>query len=189
MASECAQDGAKGFPMFRMLLQTSLCIVLCPLLVAQQVSPAAAPVASNEAPTPAQRYLTLPEGAAIELLPPGSTRFARQRAGAPVQFVLDRDVVLTGAPIIRAGVPVDGIVESVRQGSHFRHRPAEMDIRVTGIVAAQPVVLHLRCFDPDFSTAQAYADDNPHPGFNPVKWALIAVGVVLVLAIIGGDGK
>ena len=78
------------------LAQAALCLILCTLLTAQQVSQPAAPQPPQ--PTAAQRYVTLPSGANIELLAPGPTRFAREKPGVVVQFVLDRDVALGGVP-------------------------------------------------------------------------------------------
>ena len=169
--------------------QAILSIILCPLLTAQQVSQPAAPPPSQ--PAPAERYITRPSGTNIELVSPGPTRFAKAKPGVLIQFVLDRDLSLDGKPIFHATVPVVGVVESVKGKSHFKHRPAEMNIHVTEMVAGQPTVLHVRCFDPEDSSGPAYSYDEPHPAFNPIKGALIAagitVGVIALLALFGGD--
>lgn len=165
--------------MNRPTLQTILCLALCPLLPAQQI-------AQPAAPTP-QRYITLPSGTAIELVPPGQTRFSKAKPGVLLQLVLDRDIVLDGKPVIHAAVPVAGVVESAKGKSHLKHRPAELNIRVTEIIAGQPTDLHIRCFDPDDAPAQAYDEDRPHPGFGPLKWVPLIVGGLVLLALLGGD--
>jgi hypothetical protein len=167
-----------------------LCLTLCPLLTAQQVSQPGAPLPSQSAP--AERYITLPSDSNIELLPPGPTSFAKEKPGVLVQFVLDRDLLLNGKTVIHASVPVAGVIDSVKRASHFKHRPAEMNIRVTEMVAGQPTELHLRCFDPDYDpSGPTYSYDEPHPNFNPFKAALITVGVtvgfLLVIALLSGD--
>ena len=175
--------------MHRPATQAILSLILCPVLTAQQVTQPAAP--SPPQPAPAQRYLTMPGDTNIELLAPGPTRFARVNAGVIVQFVLDRDLVLSGKPVIHAAVPVVGVVDSVKRRSHFKHRAAEMTIRVTEMVAGEPTEIHLRCFDPEDPSGPAYSYDEPHPPFDPVKATLVTVGVVvgvlLVLAAFSGD--
>ena len=170
--------------MNRPATQAILCLILCPLLTAQQVTQPATPPAPQ--PAPAQRYLTLPGDTNIELLAPGPTRFAKVNAGVLVQFVLDKDLVLSGKPVIHAAVPVVGVVDTVKRGSHFKHRAAEMTIRVTEMVAGEPTEVHLRCSDPEETSGPAYSYDEPRPAFNPIKAALITVGTLLLLAIIFG---
>ncbi len=160
------------------LLQTSLCFVLCPLLAAQQIAQAASPSsAPSQRPAPAPVYVTLPANTKIELLAPGPTSFAKARAGVAVQFVVDKDVVLAGAPMIHAGVPVAGIVDLVVRGSHRRHRDGEMEIRVNQMISREPIELHLRCFETADSSGRSYDDGE---GFNLDKGAVIA-GIALVI--------
>ena len=170
--------------MNRPAAQTILCLILCPLLTAQQASQPPTPPSQ---PAPAERYITLPIDTNIELLPPGTTKFAHQKPGALVQFVLDRDLSLDGKPIFHATVPVVGVVDSAKRASRFKHRPAEMNIRITEIIAGQPTQLHLRCFDPDTDSAgPVNSYDDPPPGFNPIKAALVTVGALLLLALVFG---
>jgi len=171
----------------RPTLQALLCLILCPLLPAQQVIEPTAPPTTPSQPVPAQRYITLPGDTNIELLPPGSTRFGKQKTGVLVQFVLDRDLLLNGKPALHALIPAIGVVESVKGTSHFKHRPAEMNIRVTEMIAGEPTDIHLRCFDPEDASGPVYSHDEPHPGFGPLKWVPLIVGGLLLLALLGGD--
>lgn len=175
--------------MIRRLLQAMFCFVLCPLLVAQQAERAAAPSTPQlpPQPTPAQRYLTLPGDTNLQLLSPGPTTFAKQKTDSVVQFVVDKDVVLSGVPMIHAGVPEAGVVDHVKRGSHFKHRAAEMEIRVTEMISGKPTELHLRCFESGDSSVSAYSQQGPGAGFDPVKWGIITGLVLAGLALWGGD--
>ena len=175
--------------MIRKPIQFALVFILCPLLVAQQGTPAISPsdAQGSSQPEPEKRYLTLPGDTSIELLPPGPTTFAGEKLGAIVKFVVDKDVVLGGVPIIHAGVPTDGVVDYGKRGSHFRHRAAEMEIRVTGMVAGKPIELHLWCFDPGDPAAMSYSQPEPGPGFGPLIAGVVVVIVGLLLLALGGD--
>ena len=175
--------------MTRRLPQPALCFILCPLLAAQQVAQAASPAAAPPSqPAPAPVYMTLPADAEIELLAPGPTEFAKASPGVAVQFVVDKDVVLAGEIMIHAGVPVTGIVDHVKRGSHRRHRDGEMEIRVTKIVPAEPIELHLRCFEQAGLSGGGNAKSRTDARFNPDKGAIIGgiagvVAAILVMAL------
>jgi len=173
----------------RKLLQSALCLCLGPMLVAQQdiqpVSTSAPPPASQIEPT--KQYVTLPGDTNIELLPPGPTTFGGGKEGVVVQFVVNKDVVVGGVPVVHAGVPVVGVVDHVKRGLKFKHRAAEMEIRVTEMVSGNPVELHLRCFDPGDSSVSGYSGREHGLGLSSVDRAIIiAVGLGL-LALSGGD--
>jgi hypothetical protein len=174
--------------MIRLPIQVTLCLILSPLLGAQQVSQPSSPSAAPPPqPEPAKQYVTLPGDTNIELLPPGPTTFAQERAGRVVRFVVDKDVVLGGVPVVHAGVPVVGVVDTVKRASHYKHRVAEMEIRVTEMVTGNPVEIHLRCFDSDDYSLSGYSQRQPGPGFGPVIAGVVAVAVALILLALGGD--
>jgi len=82
--------------MIRKPIQCALVFILSPLLAAQQAAQPISPSDAPRQPEPEKRYLTLTGDTNIELLPPGPTRFAGEKVGAVVQFVVDKDVVLAG---------------------------------------------------------------------------------------------
>jgi len=175
--------------MIRKLIQCAICVTLCPLLAAQQD---AHPVSSSDGPKPSQpeperRYVTLSGDTNIELLPPGSTKFAHDKAGDAVQFVVDKDVIFGGMTLVHAGVPVAGVVDFAKGRSHFKHRAAEMEIRVTEMVSGRPIELHLRCFDPGDPAAMSYSQPEPRPELGPVFWGAMIAVVLGLLALWGGD--
>jgi hypothetical protein len=175
--------------MNRSLLQTALCVILCPLLAAQQVSTQAATSDAQppSQPSPATAYLTLSRGTEFNLLAPGPVTFTKAQPGTVVQFVVDRDVLLGSVPVIHAGIPVAGVVDRVKPGSHFRHRAGEMDVRVTKMFSGRPLELHLRCFESIHQSAEVYSQDESGRGREPVNWGVfIGLGVV-VLALLCGD--
>jgi hypothetical protein len=185
--------------MIRKLLQSALCVILCPLLAAQQIStpPAISDAQPQPQPSPATAYLTLSRGTEFDLLAPGPVTFAKARPGVVVQFVVDKDVLLGGVLVIHAGIPVAGVVDSVKRGSHFRHRTGEMEVLVTKMVSGSPLELHLRCFESDDQSAMVYSQDEPDVGLDSVeygaergvrqglKWGPFIVLGVVVLAFLG----
>jgi hypothetical protein len=170
------------------MIQSILCLGLCPLLAAQQ---AAQPVSPSDAPAPepapAKQYVTLPRDTNIELLAPGPAKLAEERAGVIVRFVVDKDVVLDGVPFIHASEPVVGVVDQVTRGSHFKHRAAKMDIRVSETISGRPTELYLRCFDSSDSSVSGYSQRRPDAEFDAIKWGIIAGLVLAVLAAFNGD--
>ena len=91
--------------MIHRLLASALCVVLAPLLVAQQ---AAQQAASQTGPAPIHMNLTGP--GVVRFLTPQPEAMASIQAGDLVQFTVDVDVTLGGTVLLHAGVPVAGVV-------------------------------------------------------------------------------
>lgn len=175
--------------MIRSLLQSLLCLILCPLLAAQQIVQEGSPSHASQ-PLPERASLTLSPDTEFTLVVPGPVRFSKTKVGSVVQFVVDRDVVLGGVTVIHAGVPVAGVADQIKRGSRVRHRVAEMEIRVTEMVSGKPIELHLRCFEAADRSVRVNSPDEPGAGFNPVKLGVIlgvafAIGLALLAAVAG----
>jgi hypothetical protein len=173
--------------MIRKPIQCAFVFILCPLLAAQQTSQPVSPSEATPQTEQEKRYVILPSDTNIELLPPGPSTFAGANASSLVRFAVDKDVVLGGVLIVHAGVPVVGVVDHVKRGSHFKHRATEMEIRVTEMISGRPIELHLRCFDQGDQSVSSYSRQDRGPGLGPIGWAVIIAVVLGLLALWGGD--
>jgi hypothetical protein len=141
--------------MIRKLLHAALCIILAPLLVAQELTQAGAQLASaNPAEDPAAVPLTIPKNTQIELMTLETVSSATATAGSRVHFVVARDVIVDGVTMIYAGAPVTGIVTSAKRGVAY-HQWAGMKIRVKEIQIGSSRKLQLTAFDPRLRATKA----------------------------------
>jgi hypothetical protein len=110
--------------MIRWLLQSTLCLVLCPLLVAQQAAPPTAsadapqpsmPAPATDTPRPLPEFVTVPKGTEIELVMLDSLSSATNKRGDTIRFAVAKDVIVDGIVAIHAGTPVTGIVTAVKK--------------------------------------------------------------------------
>jgi hypothetical protein len=104
--------------MMRRLLQSALCFVLCPLLVAQQTasseqSPTAPDLASAAKPKVAT--ITLPRKTVVELALLETVSSATAQKGQAVRLVVKKDVVVNGTVVIPRGTPASRQVTSVHK--------------------------------------------------------------------------
>jgi hypothetical protein len=117
--------------MIRWLLQSTLCLILCPLVAAQQVAPPAAP---TDALHPIPEFVTIPKGTKIELVLLDPLSSATNKRGDSIRFAVAEDVIVNGIVAIPAGTPVAGIVTAVkkmipRQSSgHIYFRPVSINL-------------------------------------------------------------
>ncbi len=98
--------------MIRWLLQSALCLILCPLVAAQQVAP------QSPAPAPAKAAhssnVRIKKDALILLRPEQGFSSADARAGDKVRFTLMNDFVAEGQIVIQAGTTFYAVVTSAR---------------------------------------------------------------------------
>jgi hypothetical protein len=124
--------------MIRKLFESALCILLAPLLVAQQAAQplepqATAPIAIGTATarSPSSSDLgRLTNATQIDLvvLDPISSKTAT--VGTQIRFHVLRDMSVQNTPIIRAGALVTGTVKKVTVASKRRHRDGQIKVRL-----------------------------------------------------------
>jgi hypothetical protein len=167
------------------LFASALCLILSPLLVAQQVA-AQSPNAADTNAAPARLRVTLPENAYVRWISPDRTSLAEVKAGDVAQFAVDRDVITAGTTVIHAGVPVVGVVASVTHSSRFRHRDGQILVRITETAGGRATEVLVQCPNPaDSNQAATYA---PAPAGLSTDWFLksflVALAVVFVLLLL-----
>ena len=192
--------------MIRKMLQTALCITLCPLLAAGQVvavtqpanSQCAAPkvTVTGSAQPP---YQSNANEMFVELAAPDSISFEEQRVGSSFQFFVDKDVVEEGVTLLHAGAPTTGTITRVRCSSERKHRGGQMDILLNDQVSGKMV--RVRLIGPRPTEPLLVDDPSYNPGYGPwnrpgygaprfgtiFNAFLITMGILLVLALLGGD--
>jgi hypothetical protein len=167
--------------MIRKTLQSALCLLLSPLLVAQQAAqqPAGLPDASA---APAQMRITLPLDTNVYWIAPVAISLASAKTGELAQFTVDRDVVVGGATVIHSGVPVAGVIANIKHSSRLRHRDGQVIVRITEVVDGKATEVFLQCPNP----ADRY--DAAAPGAKPNAMSyrpLIFLGVLAVALLVG----
>ena len=104
--------------MIRSMLQSVLCLILCPLLAAQQAAssgqgpavPGSLPTAQSEGAT-----ITLPRGTIVPLFPLETVSSATAQVGQAIRFAVSADVVVNGTVVIPKDTPVSGVVTHARK--------------------------------------------------------------------------
>jgi len=129
--------------MIRWLLQSTLCLILCPLLAAQQVTPPAAPTDAPQSSTPApvtasfrplQDFITIPQYTKIELISLEEVSSAIATKGQSVRLAVANDVLVNGMVVIPKGTLASGVVSYVIKGA-----PGKRD----GYISVDPRILFL----------------------------------------------
>jgi hypothetical protein len=176
--------------MIRKLIQAAFCLVLSPLLIAlpvaaetrpQVAEPAASEVAGTQA-LPAS--LDFVRGKKIQLVAQVPLSIEMARAGAPFQFVVDKDVAVDGVTVIHAGTPVIGVIAKVNRGSYERGRDGYLDLRLSEPAGGRPVVVRLGGIPPE--PVYRVAADNPQNTYfgqflRNFQIAVAVVGVFILL--------
>jgi hypothetical protein len=112
--------------MIHWLLQSTFCIILCPLLVAHQVEPSDAPadVPQSSAPAPATAsphalsdFITIPQYTKIELISLEEVSSATATKGQFVRLAVVNDVLVNGMVVIPKGTLASGVVSYVIKGA------------------------------------------------------------------------
>jgi hypothetical protein len=157
--------------MIRRFLQSALCICLSPLLVAQQA-------VDSSSTAPAQVNIDVSKDTRVQFLSPDMASLAAIRTGALVQFVIDTDLTAGDAVLIRAGVPIAGVVVQVKHASRVRHRDGQLIVRVTEMVSGRMTDVTLRCSNP----ADQYVGANSHA--RPVnKWKVVEIALLAAMVL------
>jgi hypothetical protein len=189
--------------MIRKMLQTALCITLCPLLAAGQVvavtqpanSQCAAPkvTVTGSAQPP---YQSNANEMFVELAAPDSISFEEQRVGSSFQFFVDKDVVEEGVTLLHAGAPTTGTITRVRGASERKHRGGQLDIllndqvsgkkirvRLIGPSPVQPILVEGPSYNPGYGPWNGPGHSVPSVGsiFNGIG---IAFGIILLIVLI-----
>ena len=151
----------------RKMLQAILCILLCPLLVAQQFPAATVtsdapqtlvpdPVSTASGSVP--EFVAIPKGTRIELilLDPVSSAECRRRSG--IHFAVWKDVVVDGITAIPAGTLVAGTVTRAKQAIPNK-RDGSLDFRPKDVEVTQHRKLRLTNSPPRPPKSWAYRRD------------------------------
>jgi hypothetical protein len=182
--------------MTKRLLQLVLCFILCPLLIALPVAAQTGPQSTEPAAPKAVTTLALPaslvsvKGRKIELVAQEPVSIEAAMAGATFQFVVDKDVAVEGVTVIHAGTPVTGVIAKINRGSYERNRDGYLDLRLSEPTGGPPIKVRLGGIPPEpvyRSTGGAGWNGAGNPAMTGFKIALIAVAVIFVIALIGGD--
>jgi hypothetical protein len=120
-----------------------LCIVLSPLLVAQQ---AAAPAAGAAAP--ARIDLDLSRVGPVRILSPDMASLAKIQRGRTIQFELSADAIYGNETLIPAGVPVNGVVTEIKHAVRVRQQDGQILIKVSAMVSGNKADIFVRCSNP-----------------------------------------
>jgi hypothetical protein len=111
--------------MIRWLLQSTLCLILCPLLAAQQVAPPTAPADApqNLVPTPTTakprpmpEFITIPGNTEIEFISLENVSSATATKGQSVRLAVAKDVLVKGLVVIPKGTLATGVVSQLTKG-------------------------------------------------------------------------
>ena len=110
--------------MTRMLLQSALCLALCPMLAAQQAAPSTKSVLAS-----------LPKGTQINLVQLETVSSRTARKGQTVRMAVAENLTASGHILIPIGTPVVGVVS---------RRRAPISGKRNGYVVIKPLSLTLR---------------------------------------------
>src|ERR1035438_3625804 len=137
----------------RRLLQSALCFVLCPLLVAgQTASSGQSPTAPDLASATQQKVatITLPRKTVVELALLETVSSATAQKGQAVKLIVKKDVVVDWTVVIPRGTPASGRVISVRKAVLGK---------IDGSIRIQPISLTLSDGSSIELRGYTYADD------------------------------
>jgi len=109
--------------MIRWLLQPALCLILCPLVAAQQIAPpaASAAVPQNATPAPATAIhstgptITLRRGTTVSLILLETISSATAQVGQKKRYAVLEDVKVDGVIVIPKGTQASTVVTHVRK--------------------------------------------------------------------------
>lgn len=141
--------------MLRTRLQSALCLLLTPLLVAQQVTTPHVTTAEQQIriqPPSAAGIpdVVIPKGTRIEVVSLQNVSSLTAQKNAPVQFAVASNLEVAGVTVLYAGTSVEGRVAKVRRGiPHKRWGMLRIDIR--SITINPHARLRLRSSDPEHS--------------------------------------
>jgi len=123
--------------MIRKLLQAVLCLVLCPLLLAQpattggQQQPFPQPDQPATTTAPAQPVtITIPKDTRVEFLLLDPVSSASSKPGDKIRFVVAENLIVNGVVAISAGTPAPGVVTKVTKAIPGK-RDGRIEIRPT----------------------------------------------------------
>jgi hypothetical protein len=108
--------------MMKRLFQSALCLILCPLLAAQQVAPPAGapqsstPAPATAAPRPLPEFITIPKDTKIDFVSLEEVSSATAIKGQLVRFAMANDVLVNGLVVIPKGTLASGVVTHVTKG-------------------------------------------------------------------------
>jgi hypothetical protein len=115
------------------ILQCALCLIMAPLLVAQEISPKAVPTTPATAlpptifaypmtskfalfPNRLSGFASIPSDIPLELTAVNPLEFANAVQGTAIEFQVVRDVSVKGIVVLRAGTRIEGTVSKVHKG-------------------------------------------------------------------------
>jgi hypothetical protein len=144
--------------MNRLMIQAALCVVLCPLLAAQQVRQETTQKTSVQVGGTVWAYPTRLDGATkpsdldgllinhdgtpVELTPLNQISPDSAKVGAAIQFVVAKDVVVRGSTTLRAGTRLDCTITKVRSVKLMDH-DGKYKLRIKEVAVGDSAKLRL----------------------------------------------
>jgi hypothetical protein len=160
--------------MMRRLLQSALCLILCPLLVAQQVAGDAPqtgdpqrPAGSAAAAPGLSGYAAIPEDTRIELTLLDSDSLKSAKAGSYVLLAVARNVVVDGVTVLRAGTCLTATTTGERRGSHTMNRNGNLTIRAWELQSGRKIRLRIKGMRSEDTIVREASWDEPGPRWMP----------------------
>lgn len=93
--------------MQRALMCSTIALLLCPHLLAQQRVGESADAQHKQAEASSSTFVTIPRGTEVELMALETVSTETARKGQMVRFAVARDVVVNGEVVLHAGTPVN----------------------------------------------------------------------------------
>ena len=137
-------------------LQSVLCLLLTPLLVAQQatttphVTTAEQQIRIQSQSAAGMTDVVIPKGTRIEVVSLENVSSLTAQKNTPVRFALATDLEVAGVTVLYAGTSVEGEVAKVRRGVPYK-RWGMLKIDIRSITINPHSRLRLRSSDPEHS--------------------------------------
>jgi hypothetical protein len=166
--------------MIRWLLQSALCLILCPLLAAQQISSPAAPFDAPQSSTPAletaaphlpPEFVNIPKDTQIELISLEAVSSATATKGQLVRLAVAKGVLVKGLVVIPRGTLATGVVSRLTKGV-----PGKRD----GFLQVTPSVLFLN----NGTTIKLHENDWIDTDFGPPWFMYTFLGAIFLPILI-----
>ncbi|HEY2470389.1 MAG TPA: hypothetical protein VGI45_21520 [Terracidiphilus sp.] len=164
--------------MIRTTLQSALCLVLSPLLVAQQVAPGLRDGnSSSTQTTKSPETITLPRKTVVALVLLESVSSATAQKGDKVRLAVAKDVSIEGTVVIPKGTPASGLVAHVQKAVPGK-RDGDVEIKPASLTLSDGREVSLR----------QYVDRSGDGCGSPGECTAVAVILILLIPVFIGEG-
>jgi hypothetical protein len=182
--------------MIRWLLQSTLCLILCPLLAAQQAAPPTAsadapqpfkPAPATDAPRPLPEFVTVPKDTKIKYQLLDSVSSATSKRGEIIRCIVAENVIVDGITVLPAGAIVSVIITKSKLAIPHK-RDGNVDFRPANIEIGKNLKLLITDDVPESpELRKQFAHDRELEVLSAPLW--IPLLPLLALAFSEGGGK